>query len=103
MMQQFLAEDDIYISEATIRETIRKKIPRKLANAATKLRLESEVIRGEKETLECSKCHTVYPKDAFYFARSRDKRTGFCSQCKVCQKESYERRRDKKKAENTNT
>ena len=103
MMQQFLAEDEIYISEATIRETIRKKIPRKLANAATKLRLESEVIRGEKETLECSKCHTVYPKDAFYFARSRDKRTGFCSQCKVCQKESYERRRDKKKAENTNT
>lgn len=103
MMQQFLAEDEIYISEATIRETIRKKIPRKLANAATKLRLESEVKRGEKETLECSKCHMVYPKDAFYFARSRDKRTGFCSQCKSCQKESYERRRDKKKAENTNT
>ena len=103
IIRQALLEEDIEMSETTIRETMRKKIPRKLANAATKLRLESEVLRGELKTLECSKCHAVYPKDAFYFARSRDKRTGFCSQCKVCQKESYERRRDKKKAENTNT
>ena len=81
------------MTEAVIRDTMRKKIPRKLANAATKLRLESEVIRGEKETLECSKCHTIYPKDVFYFARSRDKRTGYCSQCKACQKEAYEKKK----------
>ena len=34
----------------------------------------------------CSKCGKSYPKDPFYFARSRDKRTGYCSQCKACQK-----------------
>lgn len=99
IIKQLLSDEGIEMNEALIRETIRKKIPRKLANAATKLRLESEVARGEKETLECSKCHTLYPKDPFYFARSRDKRTGYCSQCKACQKESYERRKEKKKAE----
>lgn len=87
------------MSELQIREMMRKKIPRKLANTATHIRLECELNQGLIESLECSKCHTVYPKDAFYFARSRDKRTGFCSQCKVCQKESYERRKEKKKAE----
>lgn len=84
IVRQALLAEDIEMSELQIREMMRKKIPRKLANAATAIRLECEVNQGIKETLECSKCHTVYPKDAFYFARSRDKRTGFCSQCKVC-------------------
>ena len=43
-------------------------------------------LNGEIETLKCSKCGKSYPKDPFYFARSRDKRTGYCSQCKACQK-----------------
>lgn len=101
IVRQALLAEDIEMSELQIREMMRKKIPRKLANAATAIRLECEVNQGTKETLECSKCHTVYPKDAFYFARSRDKRTGFCSQCKVCQKESYERRKEKKKSESS--
>ena len=75
---------------------MRKKIPQKLANTATKIRLECEVNQGTKETLECSKCHQLLPKDPFYFSRSRDKRTGYCSQCKSCQKESYERRKQQK-------
>ena len=99
IIKQILDSEGVEMSELQIREMMRKKIPRKLANTATHIRLEYELNQGLIEGLECSKCHTVYPKDAFYFARSRDKRTGFCSQCKVCQKESYERRKEKKKAE----
>ena len=98
VVRQALLAENIEMSELQIREMMKKKIPRKLANAATAIRLECEVNQGIKETLECSKCHIIYPKDAFYFARSRDKRTGFCSQCKVCQKEAYERRKEKKKS-----
>lgn len=74
---------------------MREKIPKKLAQTATRLRLESDLKTGRIEGLECSKCKRVLPKDPFYFARSRDKRTGYCSQCKDCQKET----RDRKKLE----
>ena len=74
------------LTDTQIRTYMRNRIPRKLAQTATRLRLECAMRNGEIETLKCSKCGKSYPKDPFYFARSRDKRTGFCSQCKVCQK-----------------
>lgn len=97
VIKPILEEEGYNLSELQIRDMMRKKIPRKLANAATKLRLECEFKNGRIEGLECSKCHTIYPKDAFYFARSRDKRTGFCSQCKSCQKEAYEKKKKQTK------
>ena len=97
VIHQALIDEGYNMTELQIRDMMRKKIPRKLANAATRIRLECELNNGLIEGLECSKCHILYPKDTFYFARSRDKRTGFCSQCKACQKESYERRKEKNK------
>ena len=72
------------MSDLQIRTLSKTKIPKKIAATATRLRLESEAASGTIEILECSKCHKKLPKDVFYFARSRDKRTGFCSQCKTC-------------------
>lgn len=92
VIQNALAEEGLEFSELQIRTMMREKIPKKLAATATRLRLESDLASGRIEGLECSKCHKVLPKDAFYFARSRDKRTGFCSQCKVCQRESRDAR-----------
>lgn len=92
IVQQALAEEGYIYSDIQIRALMREKIPKKLALTATRLRLESDLKTGRMEGLECSKCHRILPKDAYYFARSRDKRTGYCSQCKECQKESRERR-----------
>ena len=86
------------MSDLQVRNLSRIKIPRKIAATATRLRLECEVANGTIETLECSKCRKKLPKHVFYFARSRDKRSGFCSQCKACQKAA----RDRKKEEAAN-
>lgn len=98
VIQKALAEEGYIYSELQIRNIMREKIPKKLALTATRLRLESDLIAGRMEGLECSKCHQVLPKDPFYFSRSRDKRTGYCSQCKECQKKSRESRKAAKEA-----
>lgn len=98
VIQQALAEEGIIYSDLQVREITRKKIPKKLSQTATRLRLESDLNTGRIEGLECSKCHQILPKDPFYFARSRDKRTGYCSQCKECQKASRERRLQEKQS-----
>ena len=92
VVRQNLLLDDIDITELQIRNLMRKKIPQKIAAAATRLRLESDLQAGRVEGLECSKCHKILPKHPFYYSRSRDKRTGFCSQCKFCQKISRDNR-----------
>ena len=90
IIRQNLILDGILLSEEQIRSMMRKYIPRKLAQAATGLRLQSEFKQGLIEGLKCSKCRKILPKHPFYFSRSRDKRTGFCSQCKECQRETRE-------------
>lgn len=82
------------MSDASVRTLMKNKIPQKLAATATRLRLESDAKWGRIELLECSKCHQKLPKHPFYYSRSRDKRTGYCSQCKACQKAT----RDSKEA-----
>ena len=84
------------MSDLQIRTLSKTKIPRKIAATATRLRLESEAASGTIETLECSKCRKKLPKDVFFFARSRDKRSGFCSQCKACQKTRRENKKEVK-------
>ena len=64
----------------------RNVIPRKLANTAKRLRLESEVASGHRGIIKCSRCGRSLPRDPLYFARAKDKKTGYCSQCKDCQK-----------------
>lgn len=95
IVQKNLAEDGIIKTEAQIRNLVRAKIPQKIARTATKMRLEAQLNTGEIEGLECTKCHRILPKDAFFFSRSRDKRTGFCSQCKECQKHTRDNRTKK--------
>lgn len=95
IIQQTLIAEGYDWTDQKVRDTMREKIPKKLAQTATRLRLESDLKMGRIEGLECSKCKRILPKDPFYFARSRDKRTGYCSQCKDCQKET----RDRKKLE----
>ena len=92
LIMNMLRAEDIQLSELQVRNLIRVQIPKKLAKTATRLRLESDLKMGRIEGLECSKCHQILPKDPFYFSRSRDKRTGYCSQCKECQRASRERR-----------
>ena len=95
IIQQELAKEGIILSDLQIRTLSGEKIPKKLAKTATRLRLESDLKTGRIEGLECSKCHKILPKDPFYFARSRDKRTGYCSQCKNCQKTKREENKKK--------
>ena len=86
VIQKYLAEDDILLTEQQIRTIMANKIPRKIAATAERNRLEFDLQHGLIEGLECTKCHRTLPKHPFYFSRSRDKRTGYCSQCKECQK-----------------
>lgn len=97
IIQKALQEEGYPMTDLQIRTLSRTKIPRKIAATATRIRLENEAANGLIETLECSKCRKKLPKHPFYFARSRDKRSGFCSQCKACQKAF----RDRKKEVNT--
>ena len=94
-----LAEEDIIMSETELRNTIRSKIPRKIATAAKKYNQMIDLKNNVIEGLKCSKCKQILPKTTSYFSISRDKRTGFCSQCKDCQKASRDARALAKKAE----
>ena len=91
VIQKYLAEDNIIKTEAQLRTIMRENVPNKIARTAMRLRLESQFLKGEIEGLKCTKCGGTFPKHPFYFARSRDKRTGYCSQCKECQRQKREK------------
>ena len=86
VIQKALEAEDITLSDTQLRNMARNVIPRKLANTAKRLRLESEVASGHRGTIKCSRCGRSLPRDPLYFARAKDKKTGYCSQCKDCQK-----------------
>ena len=99
VIQKALAAEDINLSDSQIRHTTRVIIPRKLANAAKRLRLDVDVQSGRRTTIRCSRCGRELPRDPLYFARAKDKKTGFCSQCKDCQKQlRHNRNSGKQKA-----
>ena len=93
VIQKVLEEENITLSDTQLRHIMRTVVPRKLANTAKRLRLESEVATGKRPTIKCTKCGRQLPKDPMYFSRAKDKKTGYCSQCKECQK----RQRDSNK------
>lgn len=93
IIAKWLREDDIDLPVVKIRELQRKIIPAKLANAAKEMRLDVEAKTRILDYLTCTKCNKLLPRHPYYFARSKEKKTGFCSQCKKCQKLSRERRR----------
>ena len=84
VIQKALEAEDITLSDTQLRNMARNVIPRKLANTAKRLRLESEVASGHRGTIKCSRCGRNLPRDPLYFARAKDKKTGYCSQCKDC-------------------
>lgn len=63
-------------------------IPRKIAQAATRLRIEADLQHHRIATKKCSKCGKDLPLHPLWYSRSIDKPSGFCSQCKECQKEA---------------
>lgn len=85
-VQELLADDGVALSLRQVQHLMRHVIPVKLARAAARLRVESQAARGEIGMLRCTGCGCVLPKHPIFFYRSADKRTGFCSQCKDCQK-----------------
>lgn len=93
---KMLKEEGLDYSEAQLRSMYRITIPRKLATTALQMRLDSEVVLGERPLLVCTKCGEAKPAHTLYFARSRDKKTGFCSQCKVCQKKKRDAKKEAK-------
>lgn len=95
LVRKALEEENITLSETQLRHTIRVLIPRKIANAAKRRRLISEMERGRLPSLTCTKCGTKLPRNSFFFARARDKKTGFCSQCKDCQRKARQARSSK--------
>lgn len=90
-------------SEGRLRLLMKDTIPKKLASAARSLRLESELKLGRIEGLTCTKCRRVLPKDQHFFARSLEKKTGFCSQCKDCQRKKRVVVKERKKNGNNRT
>ena len=92
VIQNALEAEGITLSDTQLRNLARTIVPRKLANAAKRLRLASEVETGRRSTIRCSKCGRELPRDPLYFARAKDKKTGFCSQCKDCQKQLRDQR-----------
>lgn len=93
-----LAAENIIMSETELRNTIRSKIPRKIAQQAKLYNQMVDLQNNRIEGLKCSKCKRTLPKTSAYFSVSRDKRTGFCSQCKECQKASRDARAQAKKS-----
>lgn len=81
-----LREDGIVYSDSQFRHIQREVIPKKIANAAKRLRIESEAALGKIPYKRCSKCGEMKPADLMFFCKSVGKKSGFCSQCKECQK-----------------
>lgn len=99
-MQKVLFAEGYNYNEEQIRNLARVIIPRKIATTALRLRVDSEVKRGERPTLICTKCGQAKPAHTLYYSRSKAKKTGYCSQCKVCQKETRDKKKLKEAAAN---
>ena len=56
VIQKVLEEENITLSDTQLRHIMRTVVPRKLANTAKRLRLESEVATGKRPTIKCTKC-----------------------------------------------
>lgn len=91
-IQKALAEEHIVLTDATIRRMMRMTIPKKIAKTATRLRIESEAATGKRPSFSCLKCGTTYPLSNLYFTKANDKRTGYTTICKECQKKSRQHR-----------
>lgn len=91
LIQKILVNEGIELSDSRLHNMMRNIIPKKLANAAKRHRLLSDMENGRIPYLVCSKCGSKLPKDPLFFARAKDKKTGFCSRCKECQKAERER------------
>lgn len=87
------SEEGIMLSVASIANYQTKTIPRKIATAAIRHHLECDLQNGKVLTKKCTKCGKELPLHTLYYARSREKISGFCSQCKKCQKEGREARK----------
>lgn len=85
-IQTILQQENIELSDVKLGRTMRIYIPKKIALAAAKHRLFCDPTIPRKT---CSRCGQALPLHPVFFAQSREKRCGYCSQCKECQKAKY--------------
>ena len=74
-----------------------KEIPTKIATAATRNRLAIDTPPEEKKI--CFTCKQAFPRDRLFFAHNRDRKDGYSSNCKVCEKKLREAKK-KRQLEN---
>lgn len=86
-IRRVLAAENIHLENLQILRLMKKYLPKKIAIAAAKHRI---LLDKNIPTRNCTKCGRRLPLHSLFYARSADKRTGFCSQCKDCQKLNYE-------------
>lgn len=84
----------IHYAVSNITLIITRELPRRIAQAAQRLALELDTPEEEKK--KCYKCKRMLPRSPLFFAYNANRRDGFSSNCKVCEK----RMRDERKEDN---
>ena len=88
-----LEQEGFEMTDYQVARMQRTIIPKKIALAAKRMRLETEMRAGTVKGKLCSKCKKLLPATLEFFCRSSDKSDGFCCQCKDCQRKKRERDR----------
>ena len=77
-----------------------KELPNRIALAATRHRLCIETPIEEKKT--CFHCKKLLPRNTLFFARNRDRKDGYSSNCKDCEKKMRQEHAAKEEINNDN-
>lgn len=94
IVYNLLRDLGIKYNENHLGQILIKEIPNRIAEVATKRRLSIETPQSEKK--RCFHCKQYFPRHTLFFAHNRDRKDGFSSNCKECEK----RMRQEKKLKN---
>ena len=76
---------------------MKKVIPQKIAKTATILRIQSDTETKKIPLQRCTCCGQLKPLHELYYGRNKATKTGYCVQCKVCQKIRRQRKEANRK------
>lgn len=102
LIQKVLIEEGFCLSDQQVSNLMKKVIPQKIAKTATILRIQSDAETKKIPLQRCTCCGQLKPLHELYYGRNKATKTGYCVQCKVCQKIRRQRKEaNRKKQEET--
>lgn len=83
--QAVQAKFDIYYDENHLSEILAQEIPQKIAAAARKHRLILDT--PPENCKKCCRCGRTLPRDTLFYSRNSNRKDGFGSACKECERQ----------------